>query len=78
MAREHGIDLYALYSRFGRGCALANLGQVEQAISEIREAIEKARRSKLGHLRGFMLAWLAGFQAQTGDPDTALRPSMER
>ena len=72
VSSEHRIDLYALYSRFGRGCALARMGQEEQAISEIRAGIEDARRSNLGYMRGFMLGWLAAVQIQTGDPETAL------
>ena len=69
---EHRINLYALYSRFGRGCALAEMGQAEQALLEIRGGIEEAGRSSLGYLRGFMLGWLATVQAETGDPETAL------
>ena len=69
---EHRIGLYALYSRFGRGCALAKLGQMEPAIVEIGEGIEEARRSNLGYMRGFMLGWLATVQAESGDPEIAL------
>ena len=72
MSSEHRINLYTLYSRFGRGCALARMGQEEQAISEIRAGIEDARRSNLGYMHGFMLGWLAAVQMQTGDPETAL------
>jgi tetratricopeptide (TPR) repeat protein len=72
VSTEHRINLYALYSRFGRGCALARLGQSEHAIFEIREGIEEARRSNLGYMRSFMLGWLATIQAQTGDPEAAL------
>jgi class 3 adenylate cyclase/tetratricopeptide (TPR) repeat protein len=69
---EHRINLYALYSRFGRGCALAKMGQPQEAIAEIEEGIEQARRSNLGYMQGFMLGWLAIVQAETGDPETAL------
>ncbi|MEK6209470.1 MAG: AAA family ATPase [Pseudomonadota bacterium] len=72
LSREHRINLYAIYSRFGRGCALAKLGQAAQAIVEIREGIEEARRSNLGYMRSFMLGWLATVQVATGDPETAL------
>jgi predicted negative regulator of RcsB-dependent stress response len=71
ISRENRINLYALYSRFGRGCALAKLGQQEQAVIEIREGIEEAQRSNLGYMRGFMLGWLATIQVET-DPQTAL------
>jgi class 3 adenylate cyclase/tetratricopeptide (TPR) repeat protein len=72
VAKEHGVNLYALYSRFGRGCALVKTRQPEQAIVEIREGIEEARRSNLGYMRGFMLGWLATAQAEIGDMETAL------
>jgi tetratricopeptide (TPR) repeat protein len=72
LAKEHRINLFALYSQFGRGCALAKLGQKEQAIFEIREGIKEARRSNLGYMRGVMLGWLATVQAEIGDSETAL------
>jgi class 3 adenylate cyclase len=72
ISAEHRINLYELYSRFGRGCALARMGQQERAISEIREGIEGACRCNLAFMRGFMLGWLATVQAETGDPKTAL------
>jgi predicted ATPase len=72
LSKEHRINLYALYSRFGRGCALAQMGEREHAIAEIREGIDEARRSNLGYMRGFMLGWLATLQTETGDPEAAL------
>jgi len=72
LSREHGVNLYELYSRFGRGCALAKMGQQGEAISEMQAAIAEARRSQLGHLRGFMLASLAAAQTDAGDPSAAL------
>jgi class 3 adenylate cyclase/tetratricopeptide (TPR) repeat protein len=72
VSREHRINLYVLYSQFARGCALAMLGQKHQAMSEIREGIEQARRINLRHMRGFMSGWLATVQLETGDPEAAL------
>jgi class 3 adenylate cyclase/tetratricopeptide (TPR) repeat protein len=72
VSKEHRINLYALYSRFGRGCALAKMGQKEVALFEIEEGLEEARRSNLGYMRGFMLGWLATAQAEIGRPETAL------
>jgi class 3 adenylate cyclase/tetratricopeptide (TPR) repeat protein len=72
ISREHRINLYALYSRFGRGCALARLGQLEDAAMEIAGGIEEARRSDLGYMRAFMLGWLATVQSEGGDPQTSL------
>ena len=70
--REHRINLYALYSRFGRGCALAKMGQLGPAMLEIREGIEEASRSNLGYMHGFMLGWLSAVQAESGKPEIAL------
>jgi len=72
LSREHHIDLYALYSQFGRGYALAKTGQKERAVAEIREAIEEARRSNLGHMRGFLRGWLVTILVEIEDPETAL------
>ena len=72
VSREHRINLYALYSRFGRGCALADKGQTEQAIVEIQAGIEEARQSNLRYMRAFMLGWLASLQAVVGPKETAL------
>lgn len=72
IAREHRIQLYTLYSQFGRGCALGKMGQHDQAIAEIQAGIQEARRSNLGYLHGFMLGWLAKLQADAGEPETAL------
>jgi tetratricopeptide (TPR) repeat protein len=69
---EHRINLYKLYSRFGRGCALARMGQLENGLLEIREGIEEAHRCNLAYMQGFMLGWLATMQAETGDPGAAL------
>ncbi len=72
LSKEHRINLFALYSQFGRGCALAKLGRREQAIFEIQAGIEEARRSNLGYMRGVMLGWLATVQAESGNPEAAL------
>jgi class 3 adenylate cyclase/tetratricopeptide (TPR) repeat protein len=72
VSREHGINLYALYSRFGRGCALTKIGQKQQGLIEIMTGIEEAQRSNLGYMRGFMLGWLGTAQADNGDSEAAL------
>jgi tetratricopeptide (TPR) repeat protein len=71
IATEHRIDLYVLYSRFARGCALAKVGKKEQALVDVREAVEAAHRNNLRHMRGFMLAWLSTIQMEIGDLDAA-------
>jgi class 3 adenylate cyclase len=72
VSRERRLRLYALYSQFGRGCALGMMGHEEDGIVEVREGIEEARRSNLGYMRAFMLGWLATLQAATEGPEAAL------
>jgi class 3 adenylate cyclase/tetratricopeptide (TPR) repeat protein len=72
LSTEQRINLYALYSRFGRGCALCLLGRHDDAVAEIRAGIEEARRSRLGYMHAFMLGWLATAKLRRGDPETAL------
>jgi tetratricopeptide (TPR) repeat protein len=71
MSLEYRINLYALYSRFGQGCALAELGRTEEAIREIKEGIEEAQRSDLGYMRAFMLGCLANVQHRIGNRQIA-------
>jgi class 3 adenylate cyclase/tetratricopeptide (TPR) repeat protein len=72
LSREHGINLYALYSRFGRGCALTMAGEREAGLFEIVQGIDEAQRANLGYMRSFMLGWLGIAQAANGDPEAAL------
>jgi class 3 adenylate cyclase len=72
ISANNRINLYALYSRFGRGCALLKLGQHQTGLSEIRAGIEEAQQSQLGYMRGFMLGWLATAQVENGDPELGL------
>jgi tetratricopeptide (TPR) repeat protein len=69
---ENRISLYELYARFGRGCALAGMGQPGQAIAEIERGIKEAQRCNLAYMSGFMLGWLATVQAEAGSPELAL------
>ena len=72
LSAEHRINLYALYSRFGVGCALAKMDQAEKGLPEIEAGIAEARRSNLGYMQPFMLGWLATVQAEIGDKKVAL------
>ena len=69
---EHKINLYALYSRFGRGCAMSELGNQGQAIADIQQGIDEAKRSGLGYMHAFMLSRLAMVQKVVGDLDAAM------
>jgi ATP/maltotriose-dependent transcriptional regulator MalT len=72
VARGHRISLYVLYSQFARGCVLAMIGRKQEGMFDIRDGIEQAHRINLGHMRGFMLEWLATAQIETGDAEAAL------
>jgi tetratricopeptide (TPR) repeat protein len=69
LSREHHINLYALYSQFGRGYSLAKMGQKERALVEIQEGVEEVRRSNLGQ---FLHGWLVTVQVEIEDPEAAL------
>ena len=69
LSKEHRIGLYTIYSRFGRGCALARLGRLDLATSEIKEGVAEAVRNNLGYMRGFMYGWLATSQSEAGELD---------
>jgi predicted negative regulator of RcsB-dependent stress response len=71
MSLEYRINLYALYSRFGQGCALADLGRTDEALGEIKEGIEEAQRSDLGYMRAFMLGCLANVHHRLGNRQLA-------
>ena len=72
LSTEHRINLYLLYSQFGRGCALAKTGQTERGLVDIRAGIEAADRSNLGYMRSFMLGGLGTALAQNGEAELAL------
>ncbi|MDP6951854.1 MAG: hypothetical protein QGF53_03750 [Alphaproteobacteria bacterium] len=71
ISNEHHINLYALYSRFGRGCALAEMGRLDEGAADIAAGIEAANASNLGYLRAFMLGWQATVMAHEGDEAAA-------
>lgn len=77
ISTEYHISLYALYSRFGRGCALCRLGRRDEGLAEIAAGIADAERSQLGYLRGFMLGWLASERLEAGDAPGA-RAAMDQ
>jgi len=71
ISTEHHINLYALYSRFGRGCALAEMGRFAEGAADIAAGIKTADASKLGYLRSFMLGWQATVMAREQDEAAA-------
>jgi predicted ATPase len=71
VSTEHHINLYALYARFGRGCALAEMGRLAEGAADIAEGLRAAEASKLGYMRAFMLGWQAVVAAREGDEAAA-------
>jgi len=77
MSLEYRINLYALYSKFGHGCALAELGRIDEGLQEIKEGIDEAQVSDLGYMRAFMLGCLANVHHRLGDRQTARKTLAE-
>ena len=71
ISTEHHINLFALYSQFGRGCALAEMGRLAEGAADIAAGIKTAEASKLGYLRAFMRGWQATVMAREGDEAAA-------
>jgi class 3 adenylate cyclase/predicted ATPase len=72
MSREQRFLLYEILSMISRGRALAELGRLGDAKSEIKRGIEEARRSGIGFMLPMMESWLADSHAQSGDNEAAL------
>jgi predicted ATPase len=71
MSREQRFSLYELLSTISRGRALGELGRLQEAVSEIQNAIAEARRTGVGFMLPMMCSWLADVHAQSGDNDAA-------
>jgi class 3 adenylate cyclase/predicted ATPase len=72
MSWEQRFSLYILLSQISRGHALAGLGQVAEARTQIKLGLEEARRKGVGYMLPMMNSWLADAHAQSGDHETAL------
>jgi class 3 adenylate cyclase/tetratricopeptide (TPR) repeat protein len=72
MSREQRFLLYEILSMISRGRALAELGRLEEAKSEIKRGIDEARCSGIGFMLPMMESWLADSHAQLGDNEAAL------
>lgn len=66
------FSLYAAFSRFGRGCALVDRGQIAEGLIDIKEGIAEAQRTDHGYMRPMTLGWLAYAYARAGRIDEAL------
>ncbi|HUC51931.1 MAG TPA: AAA family ATPase [Xanthobacteraceae bacterium] len=71
-SREQRFALYELLSTISRGRALAELGQLREAIAEIQRGLAEGRRAGVGFMLPMMHGWLADAHARTGDNETAL------
>ena len=69
---EQRFSLYILLSQISRGRALAGLGQVAEAQTQIKLGLEEARRKGVGYFLPMMSSWLADAHALSGDHETAL------
>jgi len=67
VSRKYSIQLYELYSLFGRGCANARLGRTASGLDDLRKGIRMAEQTNLRYMRAFMLGWRAEIEADEGD-----------
>ena len=67
ISRTYSIQLYELYSLFGRGCANARLGRTGSGLHDVRRGIQMAEQTNLRYMRAFMLSWRAEVEADAGD-----------
>jgi class 3 adenylate cyclase/tetratricopeptide (TPR) repeat protein len=72
VSQEQRFSLYAILSRISRGRAVAELGRVEEAHSEIGLGIGEARRQGVGFMLPMMESWLADMHAKAGNNEYAL------
>jgi class 3 adenylate cyclase/tetratricopeptide (TPR) repeat protein len=72
MSWEQRFSLYILLSQISRGRALAGLGQITEAQTQIKQGIDEARRKGVGYMLPMMNSWLADTHAQSGNLETAL------
>lgn len=72
MSREQRFSLYVLLSTISRGRALGELGQLQEAVTEIQSGIAEGRRTGVGFMLPMMYSWLADVHAQSGDNETAV------
>jgi tetratricopeptide (TPR) repeat protein len=72
MSWEQRFSLYILLSQISRGRALAGLGHVAEAKTQIKQGLEEARRKGVGYFLPMMNSWLADAHALSGDHETAL------
>jgi predicted ATPase len=72
MSYEQRFSLYILLSQISRGRALAGLGQIAEAKTQIKLGLEEGRKKGVGYMLPMMKSWLADTHAQSGDLETAL------
>lgn len=72
VSQEQRFSLYAILSRISQGRAMADLGRVEEARSEITLGIDEARRQGVGFMLPMMESWLADMHARVDENERAL------
>jgi len=72
MSKEQRFSLYALLSEISRGFALGHLGQIKEAMAQIKLGLDEARRVGVGYMLPMMNSWLAEMHARAGEHETAL------
>jgi class 3 adenylate cyclase/tetratricopeptide (TPR) repeat protein len=71
ISHEQRFSLYVLLSTISRGRALCELGQLQEALTEIQKGIAEGRRTGVGFMLPMMYSWLADVHTRSGDDEAA-------
>ncbi len=71
-SKEQRFSLYLVLSTISRGRALAQMGRLTEARTEIERGIDEAQHAGISYMRAMMESWLADVYAQSGETDAAL------
>jgi predicted ATPase len=77
LSTEHGFPQYMVFGMLTRGRALAELGQPEEGISQMRAALDATGAAGAELARPYYLAVLAETYGQVGQPDEGLALAAE-
>jgi len=72
LCEENGFGFWLVMARYLRGCAMAELGEIEQGITDIKEAIDAVVQMGGAPMQSHLMAWLAVAYGRIGQAEKAL------
>jgi len=72
LSEENGFVLWLVMARYLRGCAMAELGQIEQGVADIEAALKRVVQIGGMPMQSVLIAQLANAHGQMGNPLKAL------